>query len=361
MNHKKRTILYMMVSLLLIGLAACGSVEVGTANTASEPQDMPNNQATDLTKIEVGIEPTPTPSAQTYVNDFYGFKFEYPETFQLEEIDHGVILESGTVSLRINFKFANETFMPERSGMGAGEFIYENKANFMGLAVPADALLYEMKIKAVFFNQGGEIAVDNLIFYITLEDLETDYMAVDIPEEIRTQAIEILESFERIEATGTLQDTASSAAGQSDPFLQAMQVDGWLFYQNQDVGFGISYPEDMSVVEEPNQLEIKKGTLTLLINYRSDTEPEPFLGAGQLEGDFEPVGHVSLLGEQVPIFINTLSGFLKGAFFGPPGEEIGDQTNLRFSIILLNTAGDELTMDEIALFTQIVGTLGLTE
>ncbi len=162
--------------------------------------------------IEVGVEPTPTPENFTYTNEAYGFSFVYPETWTLTEEDHGVILQKGTNRLGINFRWADEPVEHfGRTGMGAGDFIYAGKISFLNQVIPVEKLFFEKKSKAVFYGESGPIEIGDLVFMIALEDLESDYLNVDLPEEIITEANRILESFKRIEtATGIETSVGSS-------------------------------------------------------------------------------------------------------------------------------------------------------
>ena len=197
--------LYATVSLLILvmlGLAGCGNIEVVTME--SGPSETPRNGAG---SIEVGIEPTPTPELRAYSNETYGFKFAYPETWALKEEDHGVILMKGTNWLEINFRWADEqieVFQFGRTEIPAGDFIYAGKVNFMDQIIPAEVLLYDKKSKAVFYEEPGRpVEVKDLEFLIVLEDLETDYMQVDLSEETMAETKAILESFKWLETRPT--------------------------------------------------------------------------------------------------------------------------------------------------------------
>jgi hypothetical protein len=188
--------LYVTVSLFILvmmGLAGCGVIEFAATETGSSEAG-----GSAASGIEVGIEPTPTPGLRAYSNETYGFKFTYPETWALSEQDHGVILMKGTNRLEINFRWADEQIDQfGRTGMGAGDFIYAGKVNFMNQVIPAEALFFQKKTKAVFYGESGLVETGDLVFVIALEDLETDYTEVDLSEEIIAEAGTILESFRR--------------------------------------------------------------------------------------------------------------------------------------------------------------------
>lgn len=194
---KSNLMLAALVALLLAasGLAGCTTLEVG----AVVEQSTPNPQGTvdeQSGGIEIGIEPTPTAERLTYTNPIYGFEFDYPVTWTLSEADHEVVLKKGTNRLGINFRWADEELDQfGRTGIGAGDLIYAGKVNFMNQVIPAEALFFERRSKAIFYGGTGLIEVGDLAFVIALEDLETDYLEVDLPEEIIAEANSILESF----------------------------------------------------------------------------------------------------------------------------------------------------------------------
>ena len=72
--------------LIIIGLAGCGPLEIGVLPADAEVENTGEAGATEAGEaqvkgIEIGIEPTPMPETLTYTNNFYGFKFDYPETW----------------------------------------------------------------------------------------------------------------------------------------------------------------------------------------------------------------------------------------------------------------------------------------
>jgi hypothetical protein len=214
-------IVFSLWFLILPILGGCGTVEAGAVQP--EP-DNPKRAQTESGKmnpagigtIEIGIEPTPTPERTSYTNNDYGFAFDYPETWTLTEQDHSVVLQKGTNRLGINFRWADEKVDQfGRTGMGAGDFIYAGKINFMDQVIPAEALLYEKKTKAVFYGESdpGEVSTGDIVFMIALEDLETNYMDVDLSEEIISEAGAILESFRRLDTTASTQTSALDKIG----------------------------------------------------------------------------------------------------------------------------------------------------
>jgi hypothetical protein len=176
------------------------------------------------------------PERLTYTNDFYGFKFDYPETWNKSEIDHGVVLMKGTNRLGINFRWINENHNFGRTGMAGGTPIYSDKIHFMGRVIPEYIVELDHLAKFVIYSDTVLVEIDDLTFGIVLEDLETDYMTLDLPEEIIAEAKTVLESFEQIEATGSPPEDVSTPDADGFPPATTTVV-AWL-------GHIASMPED---------------------------------------------------------------------------------------------------------------------
>jgi hypothetical protein len=213
-----------LLALAAIGLAGCklvpllGAVDRSMDDGNADALPRSSDESTGFGKlgaIEVGLEPTPTPANKTYTNETYGFRFEYPQSWSLSEQDQGVKLERGTNRLTINFRWMDEEVPPFRTGMGAGDLVYADKIDFLDQVIPAQLLLYEKKSKAVFYGISSEIPAAGLLFTIMLEDLDTDYLEVNISDEVIDEADMILETFDWITVEG------QEAARSNDSALQA--------------------------------------------------------------------------------------------------------------------------------------------
>ncbi len=102
----------------------------------------------------------------------------------------------------IRFRVTDEIFDPYsvRTGLPAGDLIYEDKILFLDQVIPAEYLIFEKKYKAVYYGGTGWIEIDDLLFRIELVDLETaNYREIDLSEELLTEAKSIVESFKRID------------------------------------------------------------------------------------------------------------------------------------------------------------------
>ena len=221
MKDKKLTknllIIFLFWFLIQPVLVGCGMISVA----AEEPEGgNPEINAVDsgakgingIGTLEIGIEPTPLPESSSYTNKTYDFGFDYPQTWTLTEQDHSVVLQKDKYRLGINFRWQDEQVDQfGRTGIGAGDFIYSGKVSFIDQVIPVDVLSYEKKSKAVFYGGTGLVEVNDLVFMIALEDLETDYVDVDIPEEIIAEAGMILESFRSLDMSSSPQTSTVSS------------------------------------------------------------------------------------------------------------------------------------------------------
>jgi hypothetical protein len=193
----RKSLAFVPIIIVCLITACGGSVQVGGVEVGIEPTSTAIPTPT--------VTPTPTPTSDTYVNDEYGFTFLYRSTWDLAEEPNVVKLSQDTLTLRIGYRWATEpSVLSGRTGMPAGTPIYSAKIPFLGQVIPAHTLFFEGKDKMVFYGWpvGQEFEREELAFLIWMEDLDTDYSELDIPKELQEEAQYILESFQRIEATG---------------------------------------------------------------------------------------------------------------------------------------------------------------
>jgi hypothetical protein len=344
-NKKQILIVLLIVTLSVVsyGLAGCGAVEVGAVDAGSEEDGA----------IQIGVEPTPMPQMLSYMNYVYGFKFSYPETWTRTEIDHGVVLMKGTNRLGINFRWAEGDIQHfGRTGFGGGDLIYSGKVNFMGQVIPENTVELDHLAKYVLYNDTSLIEIDNLVFGIVLEDLITDYMSLDISDEIIAEARTILESFEPIEATGS--------PGEIPP-ISSDHTANWLVNENRIYRFAYSHPPYMSIFEKPNYMRVENGALHLEISYRHDYETIPLSDNDTLTGEWQPYSEVLFMGKLVQVMLNSHDGKVTAVYLGGPGVELGEETRLRFVISLVNIDGEEITSPQIDLMMQIIKSFRLAD
>lgn len=373
MNTKKlSTKLYVALSLLIlvmIGLVGCGTLEIGAISADTATANNGDAGAAEAGEaqvkgIEIGIEPTPMPETLTYTNDFYGFKFDYPETWTLTEKDHGVVLKDGTNRLGINFRWVNENFNFGRTGFGGGTPIYSDKVYFMRQVIPEYVVEFEHLAKFVIYSDTSLVEIDDLAFAIVLEDLITNYMTLDLPDEIIAEAKTILETFEKIEATGSPGDVPPTPEA---TVINPVSPDpDWLLYSNPNYDFGFYYPPSMTVAEESNFLKIGRDSIQLLIGFRRVDENIQIVEPTTLTGQYYPIEEIDFLGQEIRIFLNSYDERVKVVYFGD-GPVVKNVGNLVFAIRLLDTsvseigAGAEIGEALIEEMTEIVKSFGRFE
>jgi hypothetical protein len=278
--------------------------------------------------LVVGLEPTPTatplptPIVQSYVNDEFDFTFRYPETWTLEEKPQLITLSQGALTLHVAYGWASHpgTSMGLRTGMPAGDIIYGGKIFFLEQTIPARVLEYERKDKMVLYGETSLVEVGDLVFNIWLEDVDgASYSELDIPEDVQAEAKEILESFERIEATGKPPASTPTPAPSAEKDI--------VTYVNDDYWLAFVYPSNWALEEIPagqevpggesaTTIHLTKGTLRLAIQFKGVEEATvPVLGAsGRPAGEVEERGTVTILGHEIPKQVLVHEGKVKSVF-----------------------------------------------
>ena len=143
--------------------------------------------------------PPPYQDWQTYIDPAYGFLFHYPQGWKAEEAPNFVRLryaQRPTLVLTIGFRHATEEASIQRTGVGAGDIVTKGTVTFLGRELSRDVLVYQGREKAVLYNYALEIPVDELVFTLSLDDLDPEYMSVLIEPGIQTVVDRIIESFE---------------------------------------------------------------------------------------------------------------------------------------------------------------------
>ncbi|MBN2006675.1 MAG: hypothetical protein JXA21_25200 [Anaerolineae bacterium] len=169
----------------------------------------------------------------TYVNADYGFSFRYPEAWLLLQDANFIRLSKDMTILNIHYRHNSETIADwGKTGLPAGDFETRGKSVFLGQALPRETVVFESKDKAVFYNGvGAEVRAGELAFWLSLQDMNSDYLAANLSTEMLSEVDRILGSFllegPAIWASSTLDTTRA----------------GWLKYSDKTYGFSLSFPE----------------------------------------------------------------------------------------------------------------------
>ena len=79
--------------------------------------------------------------------------------------------------------------------MPAGDFVARGSVPCLGRDIFRDVLVYEGKDKLVLYNCSSAIPSGDLVFDLILEDMRSDYGAVNLPEDVQRQIDQIVTSF----------------------------------------------------------------------------------------------------------------------------------------------------------------------
>jgi hypothetical protein len=139
----------------------------------------------------------------TYTDPHYRFEFQYPTTWELdlrESHPNHIYLSKDTFILVVGYRWDIEQVFIGRTGVAAGEIETRNTISFLEEELTRDVLVYEGKDKAVLYEYAREFPIGNLVFYLSLDDIQSGpYEEVEIPESIQDEVDRILESFDLIE------------------------------------------------------------------------------------------------------------------------------------------------------------------
>lgn len=347
-----KSILLVTLFLAVFSVSGCMTA-ITKANTSREDLNDPgtvvqnNGESTETSEIlaiEVGIEPTPFPEKRTYKNTEYGFQFEYPETWTISEVDHGVIVQKGARQLTIRFRWSTELAPPDfnRSGLPAGDLVYRGKISILEQVVPVDYLTFEDKIKMVCYNEGQAIESDDLLLKINLEDLNTEYGDIDLSETLIEEAKIILESLERVESEGA--PAVPEEGGGICATDKGNPPQDWDRYKNEEYGFYFPYPSDMDIVDMDHLIMVRDGDLVMQIKYRRLDEQISM--TGQIpEGDVELTRFVEYFGEENPnpIVVEKSNGQVNRVSVG---NLITMTTPVQFRVSINHESGGGIDLDQ---------------
>lgn len=242
--------LYLLV-VVLIGCTPAGAQGVDATPTLAPALIPPAATATAVPTLsptaipvantepsEISATPVESREWQRYANDDYGFAFRYPATWTLAKdpielgmpggrAPHAIVLRRDPFRLLIQYKGANEDAVVGPGGHGAGDIVDWNAVTFFGQGIVKKALVFEGRVKSVFF--GGP--VQDLFFWVQLDHtgMGVDYSSIDLDEAVQAEFNQIVISFVRTQAAPSWQVagwlgyvTGSSAGAQFDDALVLM-------------------------------------------------------------------------------------------------------------------------------------------
>ena len=256
---------------------------------------------------------TATPSPQptqgsapltSYTNPSYGFGFNYPGDWILQEEPHFIRLSRGSLTLSIGFQRAYESLYIGPTGIGVGELQNRGSVYFAEQVIPRLNLVFEGKDKAVYYNDPSGIQIGSLMFFISLSDSNPDYQAIQISPQVQVEVDNIAASFQ---LSAMLYQPTGSAAG-------------LLTYFNPLYGLEFSYPGSWALQQGANYAKLEAGTLSLSISFRRLVEQVELSPGSIGPGDFQVKGGFTFLGKRVLRAARVLNGKVKSVYYNGPNE-----------------------------------------
>jgi putative hemolysin len=304
-----------------------------------------------------------------YINEQYGFSLDPSPDYAIEGWDNYTLFKRSGYVLFVGYKWADEEVGPFRTGVPAGDWVDGGTAELLGQEIPRSLLVYEGKVKAVFYGSMIEVGNLNLSMWLETDQGESvAYEDIDIPAEIQGEADQIVGSFALTsgEVPEVKAQPIEASGAPVDPY------EGWETYTNDVYGFTFRYPASWTLEEVPaedtpgegglhgNSVQLHQGSLMLYIGYRWATEDVLLGGTGLPAGDLESRGTVTFLGTELEKTVLVYEGKVKGMYYGVT--EVGDLVfAIRLDDFSLIDYGDvdipDATQIEV---NEILGSFGLT-
>jgi inhibitor of cysteine peptidase len=146
---------------------------------------------------------------QTYTNASYGFTFQYPPEWKLEETrntakspntlnGHAVWLipnSDNDILFQIAFKRTSEDIIIQRSGLGSGDLVAWGKVLFLGAEIQRNVLVAQGRHMTVMYTGPGAIQRGELVFTFNLDYLGANQQA-SLTDGVEANADAIVASFQ---------------------------------------------------------------------------------------------------------------------------------------------------------------------
>lgn len=188
-----------VLGLVLIG-CACQPIKIGIETTSTisvEVTTAPTHPSTPITaptQISTLANQTDVP-LKTHTQTIYGFSFKYPATWEIQQESNFIKLINGSIQLQMGFRKSTEEVSISISPKPAESLVQAGSLNFLTQKITRDIQRAGENILAVFYNQGKEVKVGDMLFTFLLLESQPN-IGKGIPQDIQVQADQIIASFE---------------------------------------------------------------------------------------------------------------------------------------------------------------------
>ena len=140
-----------------------------------------------------------------YTRADYGFSFRYPSTWNLREGENFVSVGQGTLRLVLGYRNVSEekNVYFERELPFRYDTFPAGTVRFLAREISKTLMQHEGRVKAVLYNNAERIDIMDRVFLIALQDFAVDYLSVDIPETLQTEADQVIGSFDLADPTAS--------------------------------------------------------------------------------------------------------------------------------------------------------------
>lgn len=262
--------------ILVFTLTGCGSadVKVWSMSPAEATSQASSQEAGSINSLN-GQE-----TSQTYTNDIYGFTFNYPTTWTVNETSNRVSVEKDGIVLNINFKRATEEdvhILP--SGMAAGDVIKGNPAEiyFLGEYATKSLIQLDGVTQTVTYGNGAQ-QIDQMEFFVQADINDFQVATNGITPELESEMDDMVRSLDLVWA-------AFPVSGE--------MLEDWNTYTHDDYGFSFRYPPTWELEIIPgetssvNFIGLTNGTYRLTLAFKAVEEEIQIMPSGIAAGEFQ--------------------------------------------------------------------------
>jgi putative hemolysin len=134
----------------------------------------------------------------SYASSEYGFAFEYPATWRIEEVPQALMLSRDEVLIYIAYKTIDDPWVIHWTGMPEGEWEKAGQVPFLGEMLQKTLLVFAGKVKVVIYTLPEETpSISGLDVRVRVDDRTgRSYDEMEIAADLQAEVEQILASFQ---------------------------------------------------------------------------------------------------------------------------------------------------------------------